>query len=141
MASLRWLAVLGVACGLTAGLAADEKSDEAKKLEGTWLVTSATMDGKARDEMKDGQITIAGDKLTIKPKGGKEMKHTFKVDPSKKPKTMDLKLVENVPNAAPGLVIYELDGDTLKLVIGPPDKRPTEFTDKGHPLITLKRKK
>jgi uncharacterized protein (TIGR03067 family) len=92
--------------------------------------------------MKDGQIVIAGEKLSIKPKEGKEPpKCIFKVDPAKKPKTMDLAFVEKVPNAAPGLVIYDLDGDTLKLVIGLPNKRPTEFTDKGHPLIVLKRKK
>jgi uncharacterized protein (TIGR03067 family) len=141
MTSLRWLVALGLACVLMAGLAADDKSDEAKKLDGTWVVASATFDGKALDEMKDGQVTIAGDKFTIKSKDGKETKHTFKVDPSKKPKTMDLMLVKKEPNAAPGLVVYELDGDTLKLAIGPPDKRPTELTDKGHPLVILKRKK
>lgn len=141
MASLRWWLVLGLACGSTASLAADDKSDEAKKLEGTWVVTSATFNGKALDEMKDGRITITGDTLTIKPKDGKEIKHTFKVDPSKKPKTMDLVLGKKEPNAAPGLMIYDLDGETLKLAIGPPDKRPTELTDKGHPLVMLKREK
>ena len=126
---------------VAAGLRADGPSDEAKKLEGTWLVTTATFDGKALDDMKDGQIVFAAEKLSIKPKDGKEQKFTFKVDPAKKPKTMDLAFVEKVPNAAPGLVIYDLDGDTLKLVVGQPNKRPTEFTDKGHPLIVLKRKK
>jgi uncharacterized protein (TIGR03067 family) len=141
MASLRWLVVLGAACVLTAGLAADNKSDEAKKLEGTWVVTSATLDGKVLDDLKNGQIMIAGDKLTIKGSDGKELKHSFKVDPSKKPKTMDLAFVEKVANAAPSSVIYDLDGDTLKLVLGQPGKRPAEFTDEGRPLVTLKRKK
>lgn len=105
------------------------------------MVASATLDGKALDDMKDGQVVIAGGKLTLKPKDGKEQKFIFKVDGSRKPKTMDLAFVEQVPNAAPPRVIYDLDGDVLKLVLGPPDRRPTEFTDKGQPLVTLKRKK
>lgn len=140
MSSLRWVAVLGLACaGVTAR--ADDKADDAKKLEGTWLVKSATRDGKAAEDMKDGQLVIAGEKLTIKSKDGKNQEFTFKVDPSKKPKTMDLAFVVEVPNASPGLVIYDLNGDNLRLVIGPPDKRPKEFTDKGHALVMLTRKK
>ena len=141
MLSMRWLAVLGVACALLMGGRADDKADEAKKLEGTWLVKSATHDGKPVDDMKDGQVVIAGDKLTIKPKGGKDQEFTFNVDPSKKPKEMNMALVVKVPNASPGLVIYELDGDKLNMAIGPPDKRPTEFNDKGQALVTLVRKK
>ena len=138
---MRWAAVLGLACASLAGVRAEDKADDAKKLEGTWLVKSASFDGKAVDDMKDGQLVIAGDKLTIKPKERKEQEFTFKVDPAKKPKTLDLALVVKVPNAAPGLVIYDRDGDSLKLVIGSPDRRPTEFTDKGQALVTLVRKK
>jgi uncharacterized protein (TIGR03067 family) len=116
---------------------ADDMSDEAKKLEGTWLIESVTLDGKAVDNTKGGQIVIAGDKLTMKHKNGKEQPFTFTVDPAKKPKTMDLDLPEGHAQS----VIYDLDGDALKLVVGEPDKRPTEFTDKGNHLIMLKRKK
>ena len=141
MVSRCWAVVIGLVCVAAVSVRADDKADDAKKLEGTWLVKSATLDGKDVADMKDGQIVVAGDKLTIKPKDGKATEFTFKVDPSKKPKTMRLAFVEKVPNAAPGQVIYDLDGDDLKLVIGPPDKTPTEFTDKGQPLVTLKRKK
>lgn len=136
-----WVVVLGLACIVVASVRADDRADDAKKLEGTWLVKSATLDGKNVADMKDGQIVIAGDKLTLKPKAGKDIECTFKVDSTKKPKTMRLAFVEKVPNAAPGQVIYDLDGDDLKLVFGPPDKLPTEFTDKGQPLVMLKRKK
>jgi uncharacterized protein (TIGR03067 family) len=141
MASLRWLVFFVVAGVVAVGVRAADNSKEVKKLEGTWVVTSATFNGKAMDELKEGLMTIAGDKLTTKGKDGKEFKQTFKVDPTKKPKTMDLKDVEKLPSTRPGLVIYDLDGDTLRLVLGPPNKRPTEFADKGHPLITFKRKK
>jgi uncharacterized protein (TIGR03067 family) len=133
--------VVGLACVAVPAARGDDTSGDAKKLEGTWLVKTATLDGKDVADMKDGQIVIAGDKLTIKPKDGKETDFTFKLDATKKPKTMRLAFVEKVPSAAPGQVIYALGGDDLKLVIGPPDKTPTEFTDKGQPLVTLKRKK
>jgi hypothetical protein len=35
--------------------------------------------------------------------------------------------------------IYELDGNTLTSCVGPPDKTPSEFSDKRTMLIVLKR--
>lgn len=145
MASFRWGAVFAVwvvmVSVVAAHLHADAPADEAKKLEGTWTVTSATSEGKALEDAKDGQWTFSGDKLTIKTPNQKEERLTFKVDPTKKPKTMDWEFVEKQPNVFPATVIYELDGDNLKLALGGP-VRPTEFTDQDrHRLYTLKRKK
>ena len=119
----------------------DAVKDEMKKLEGTWVVESATADGKAEADLKGGQAVFAGDKLTLKGPGDKVEKFTYKVDPAQKPKTLHLTPEKKEKNAGTGKAIYELDGDTLKVCIGPPDKFPTEFTDKGHTLIVLKRKK
>jgi uncharacterized protein (TIGR03067 family) len=116
---------------------ADDKSDEVKKLEGTWLIESVSLDGKVIENSKGGQVVIAGDTLTLTHRSGKVQPFTFKVDPAKKPKTMDLDLPEGPAQA----LIYDLDGDALRLVVGEPDKRPAGFADKGHHLITLKRKK
>jgi uncharacterized protein (TIGR03067 family) len=114
---------------------------EAKKLQGTWVVLSATLDGRDVTDLKGGRVVIAGDKLTIRPESGMdEEEFTFTVDPTRKPKAMRLAFVKT-PSKAAAHVIYDLDGDDLKFVLGQPDKRPTEFTDKGHALLTLKRKK
>ena len=133
--------VFGVFFGVAVTATADDASDEMKKLEGTWVVDSATMDGKPDKDAKGGQVVFAGNKITLKKADGTEEKFTYKVDPSKKPKTMDFVPDEKKPNSATGAGIYELDGDTLKACIGPPDKRPTEFSDKGQMLMVLKRKK
>ena len=37
--------------------------------------------------------------------------------------------------------VYELDGDTLRLCIGPVAHPPTELTDRNQQMLTLKRKK
>ena len=38
-------------------------------------------------------------------------------------------------------MVYELDGDTLKIAIGLANKPPTNISDKGQILWTLKRTK
>lgn len=141
MESLRWPVVLIVTWMVAVGLRADAPGDEATKLAGTWVVTSALYNGEALDDMNQGQMIVAGDRMTFKLKNGREVKYTFKVEPAQMPKAMHLAFIDKLPNASPGLAIYDLKGDTLKLVIGPPDRRPTEFTDDGQPLILLQRKK
>jgi uncharacterized protein (TIGR03067 family) len=145
MASWRWLAVLWVGTLAVVSASADARSDQVKKLKGTWVVTSAAQDGKPLAEMKDTQITIVEKELTIKSKGGAELSIPFKVDPTKEPNAIDLRLVGgdgwlriNVDMKG----IYELDRDTLKLCFGWDDQpRPTEFSDKGAVLMVLKRQK
>jgi len=135
------LAVGGLlAVHVGAGDKKDAAASEVKKLEGSWLVHSQTFQGKPHDDGKPSEFVFAEGTLTIKMGGGTEEKMTFTVDPSGKPKTMDVK-PEKKPGegVVVGAAIYELDGDTLKVCIGLP--RPTELTDKDQPLLILKRKK
>jgi uncharacterized protein (TIGR03067 family) len=140
MKSPLWLVAFGVAFVVAAAAKADAISDEMKKFEGTWLVHSATRDGKPAADWKDGQVVFAGDRVTMKGPAGKR-EFIYKVDPSKKPKTIDFTSAKKDTSEAPELAIYELDGDTLKLCTGPVDERPTEFNDKKRLLAVLKRKK
>ncbi|MBX9622183.1 MAG: TIGR03067 domain-containing protein [Gemmataceae bacterium] len=140
------LAVAVCAVGLLVA-ADDPKADDAvkadlKKLEGSWTVDSVKADGPVPDEIKKTTLTFAGDKLTMKLPDGKAMTQQVKLDPKKDPKEMSFKPEKEEPNGAPGLAIYKLDGDTLTLVLGPPDKRPAKFEppENGF-LIVLKRKK
>lgn len=136
----RWLLVLGCLCWVLEPVPAGDAKDAAKKLEGTWTVESATHDGKPAD--LNGEVTFVGDKMMIRPDKAQVQIFLFKVDPSKKPAIMDLTFDGEKPkNAAPGQAVYELKGDTLKLCIGPPDRRPTQISDKGAILILMKKKK
>ena len=80
-----------------------------------------------------------GGKLTFK-KGDEEQPGTYKIDPSKKPRHIDLTVREKEINA-----IYEFKDDTLRICAGGPgDERPTEFkSEEGgrSMLITLRREK
>jgi len=73
------------------------------------------------------------------------MKAKFKIDPIKKPKTIDYTVTDGPEKGKTVLGIYELDGDTVKFCFSAPDKeRPSEFTAKegsGRTLSLWKRNK
>ena len=137
--------VLTVAASAPAG---DAVKDEMKKLEGTWVVQSFSEKGKVNEEMKGTELTFAGANLTLKMKKGdeqKEMKATYKIDPTKKPKTIDFTPTEGEGKGKEFLGIYELGAKTRKMCFAPAGKeRPTEFSsmsDSGHILVTFEREK
>ena len=79
--SQRKLAV-GFMALITLAAHAEPAGEEAKRLEGGWVISSATRDGKPLNHLKGGQLVFAGDKLTIKPAVGDDEKATYKIDPS-----------------------------------------------------------
>lgn len=105
--------------------------NDLKKLQGTWIAVAAEKQGNQlpEDEVKTAELTlvIEGEKFTIMTtRGGKEgMKGTLKIDPSKKPRAIDLTAEVAGGRATTATGIYELAGDTLKLCYG--KERPKEF--------------
>jgi uncharacterized protein (TIGR03067 family) len=139
------------ALGLTLALAAEARpgadvKKEADKLQGTWTAEKGLLDGTdVIEKVGNLQVIFSGDQIIFRgtEKGKpKEKKATFAIDPAQKPRAIDLTPPELKPNEAPARGIYELDGDTLRLCIAGANRpRPTEFSDKGQVLFTLKRKK
>lgn len=129
--------------------AAVQAQDDAKKelanLEGKWTIISAERDGKADDTLKGAVRVNMGDKYTLTMKGGKPFSGMYKVDPSKKPRTMDMMPTDGRYKDKTLLAIYELDGEIMKVCFAEPGKeRPTAFVSKpgsGHVCITQKREK
>jgi uncharacterized protein (TIGR03067 family) len=131
--------VVILAVGLLLG--ADDKQADAKKdqekLQGDWTLMSGERDGEAfPDELvKSLKRTFTGDKYVITRDGETLAKATFTLDPSQKPKAIDIKL-ENADKPVQG--IYEVDGDTFKLCYAAPgEARPKEFATKGGTGLTL----
>jgi uncharacterized protein (TIGR03067 family) len=123
-------------------IAADDPSDKDQKaIQGTWRITSFSSNGKAvsAEEVKDMKVVFKDNTMTLST-GKKDQKATFKLNASKKPKTMDTK-PDNGDDMALG--IYELDGDTLKFSFRKPGgERPKDFTEKeGVGYMILKREK
>jgi uncharacterized protein (TIGR03067 family) len=124
---------------ITTSTRADDLADEWKKLEGTWRIVSSEHNGQKstppdRWQIKSGKVTCLVNKSPI-------CTYDFKIDPSKKPKTIDRAMMLPVEFGSkklkPGAYmygIYEVDGDNMKMCfyfIAGEDKdkkRPADFT-------------
>lgn len=137
---------------LTAVSAWTGQPNQAKKdldaIQGTWLVEGLLYNGKDfKDKfkfsfvVKGDVMSIEGDEAVVK----EYPKLKLKLDPSTKPKCVDLKVAGGVQADATMEGIYEVKGDEFRLcikVLG--QDRPGEFksTDGGSiALLTLKRQK
>jgi uncharacterized protein (TIGR03067 family) len=143
-------ALLLVVTGLTA--AADDKEkaikEDRKKYEGTWQVISLEVDGNKSPEDDAGKITVVNEadgKWAIEVEGKVIARGTSEIDPTKKPRAVDLTVTEGDGKGQTALGIYEFSDDTRKVCLAPAGKdRPTEFSSKagsGHILTVLKRVK
>ena len=139
---MKSLCLLSVALGLflvaPSGNAApgpkDEKAD-LKKFEGNWIFASWDSNGQSlpQEFLDSCKWSVKGDKYTFEQGENKE-EGSIKIDPSKKPATIDLDITSgnDKGKAQPG--IYKIDGETITVCLA----RPGE---KGHILVTLKRAK
>src|SRR5262249_28291224 len=96
------------------------------------------------DVVKSAKLVIKGDEHDVKV--GKDVfKGTHKIDPSKKPKTIDAMDTEGKFKGKTSQGIYELEADTFKVCFAEPGKdRPKEFSTTkgtGHILHVWKREK
>jgi uncharacterized protein (TIGR03067 family) len=117
---------------------ADDPADEAGKLQGTWAVVSAVGIDAPQEAVKRLKVVIRRETIHIMAPDGVDAKAAlrerekanFKLDPSKKPKAIDL---SKDPSRLSARGIYELDGDTLKLAWRKEGPRPTEFPTRQRP--------
>jgi uncharacterized protein (TIGR03067 family) len=138
--------VVLLATGLLLAAEPPAKEDAEKKdldqLQGDWTMVAMEFRGdKAGEEqVKNNKLTIKGDKWTVTI-ADRETKATFKIDPSKDPKTLDLTItINDVITRSKG--IYKLDGDTFTLCRTTGDvERPKEFktANTGAGLVVWKR--
>jgi len=140
--------MIGVVLMLAAVDADEEVKKEVARFEGTWKWIAIEMEKMKIPEeaLKDPRMKIVGDKFTVTgEKADATFGGTFKVDPSKKPKTIDVTFTDATQKGKTMVGIYELEGDTYKVCIDPEGKnRPTEFKSQpksGHVLELLKREK
>src|SRR6266404_3247193 len=149
-----FLLILSTGLLIAAAVSADDApaKDDLAKLRGTWLTVSLVNDGKTlvdeKTPPKEGPATkfaYHGNTWMVKVGNKTVATGTFKIDPAKSPKEIDILDESGVKNEKTKLGIYEIDGDTYKFCLAPAGKpRPTEFTSKpgtGHSLGVSKREK
>jgi uncharacterized protein (TIGR03067 family) len=126
----------------SAAWSADARDGDA--IQGTWLPSAAELAGeKFPDEVRKSiKLVVKDGKYTVTV--GKEVDQgTVKLNPSAKPKALDITGTDGPNKGKTILTIYELDGDTLRVCYDLSGKsRPTEFNTKADTqlfLVTYKR--
>src|SRR5438067_1780865 len=140
-------ALFGVIVGLLSAADKEEAGKvDLKKMTGAWTMVSGEEEGKQlpKKTVKAARLTIKGDEHTVKV-GEDTMKGTHKLDPTKKPKTIDVEDTEGPFKDKTLLGIYQFRDDEFSVCFAAPGKeRPTEFTTKsgtGHMSHVWKRQK
>jgi len=129
---------------LLAGTQGDEaalKKDKAR-IEGMWKITRFAGPKGDNADFVGATMTFGKDGSVEFRKEDKTKKASFKLNPSAKPKQIDLTPDDDSNKLMRG--IYTFEKDTLKLCIAHEDNndRPTEFTEGGSSvLITLEKAK
>jgi uncharacterized protein (TIGR03067 family) len=135
-----WIIALALFCATLSGNAADApKSSDHANIQGVWLAQTESQNGHKKNVTY--QYVFNGDKVTFTDETGKEMKYSFKLETANNLKLITIRPEEAPTDTTPVSVAYELDGDSLTIVVAPAGSRPTEISDKNNQeLIICKRK-
>jgi len=142
----RALSLLVLILGVSFATGQGEARKEQAKFQGVWVVESVLAEGKEipGDIIKTFKMTFKDDNYTVAI-GQEKTEGTFRVDPTKEPKTIDI-MPDNGPDRGriqPG--IYVFDGDKLRICAAQPGKeRPQNFETKdktGYSVMILKKAK
>jgi uncharacterized protein (TIGR03067 family) len=105
---------------------------ELQAFKGTWRMSSKEVDGKklSEEEIKDVIMTNDGAGRGSVRRGDKLLgEATVKLDPTTKPRTIDITFTNVERKGETLLGIYEIEGDTFRVCCArPADGRPAEFS-------------
>ena len=103
-----------------------------KLIEGTWRIVALEINGEKSMEEDAKRLTVVNGSdgtWSLRSEGNEVSKGTSTIDPTQKPKTIDLTPTEGGGKDKAHLGIYELGEGTRKLCFAPPGKdRPTKFS-------------
>ncbi len=116
---------------------------DSERIQGTWIMIAQETNGDEVPPEKDVKMVVTADTLaTVYPEGdpwqeqdrknGKD-RVSYRIEPSRQPKTIDLTDLAGPRKGKTTLGIYRVDGDTLQICIDTDDgERPTGFdTESG----------
>ncbi len=124
------LGMLLVGCLLVAGAFRADDASAWKEVTGDWQPTKMELDGNAlpAEDVKEFLISMSQGKYAAKRSGEVIDEGKSKIDGSKSPKHIELTATIGQDKDKTRLGIYEVKGDTMKLVLAAADKeRPTKF--------------
>lgn len=118
-----------------------------EKLQGYWKATNAARADPeaANKKIKELRLVFTEKTVSFEWVGQATYEAKYRLDPAKKPKTIDITFITGPDEGKTWHGIYELEGRTLKVCYSRGDtKRPTQLAAKpqaGRYLLTLQRTK
>lgn len=109
-----------------------------KLLQGEWRAVAVEVQGRqlTAEQVKAARVRVKGDKMTVTLGPGTVTESTIHLDPTKKPKALDLTPLagEEKGTRCPA-GIYELDGDSLRICVNdrPGGRSPARRSSSGSP--------
>jgi len=116
------------------------------ELDGTWKVIESISDGHSVERAKDVKLIFTEATLVIlSPDGTRKDECSITLYCDRRPKAIDISLIEDGAVARTSLGIYDLEGDSLRICHSEqPDakERPTDFdASKGSGLVLIRLKR
>jgi uncharacterized protein (TIGR03067 family) len=139
--------LMGTATFATADNAKDEAiKNDRKRMEGAWRGTALTVNGETFTQENAKALTVvngADGTWILRDSGTEKSKGSSTIDPTKKPKTIDLTPSAGDDKGVTYHGIYELGENTRRVCIAlPGNARPKDFTPgNGRILVTFERVK
>lgn len=138
--------------GTILGIAQPDITEAIRKdraaLQGTWKVVAAEDNGEKvpATEIKDLFLTFRADAIEIREGGKVAEKFAYLLDPTKKPKEIDLTYTAGPKKGTTDRGIYQIDGDMLRICIqtNKDNARPRDFAapvNSRNSLVTMQRSK
>jgi uncharacterized protein (TIGR03067 family) len=125
----RFLMIVTIGGTLAVGPPAqDDAKQESEKLQGIWTVARARRDGELDNSLKGATITISGDKFISKNGETVVAQGTWKIDPTKEPKTIDIRYTDGPEKNKRVFGIYAFKEESWVLLLAAAGKdRPASF--------------
>jgi uncharacterized protein (TIGR03067 family) len=117
-------------------IAADDAKKELERFQGDWVATRYVIDGKSV-ETEAITLSVKGDESTYT-RGDSASKGTYRPNPAKDPKELDIVVTSGPDKGKTYLAIYEFAGEELRICLTRTGKeRPTKFTSAKGTDVTL----
>lgn len=106
---------------------------ELERFQGTWQIVKFKAADKAltSEFLASGKVTIKEDRLTLVVAGVKLVENRLQLDPSTSPPRIDMTPLEGPLKDKTSLGIYDLQGDTLRIMFSDPGKAAPKRMPKG----------
>jgi uncharacterized protein (TIGR03067 family) len=118
-----------------------EPENDAKNLLGTWKIVKGTKGGEEPSEdMLKSKLIFTADKVTVTRPSGGEDPASYKIDPKKNPKEIDITPMMGADLVVRGIYKFE-KGQLILHASKPGSERPKKFDDKSDVTLILEREK